>query len=87
MLLMHPSRDASLIGLLDLVLVSSAPGQKPWSCENGEYRVFSHPMDSAHICASAYTSIAANRWCYQAQNKQYASLTLSIGCANTLYTR
>jgi hypothetical protein len=49
------------------------------------YRVFSQPMDSAHISTSAYTRIAANRWCYQARNKQYASLTLSIGCANTLY--
>jgi hypothetical protein len=43
------------------------------------YRVSSRPVDSAHICASAYSSIIANRRCYQALDK------LSIGCANTLY--
>jgi hypothetical protein len=34
--------------------------------------------------ASAYTGITANRACYQARNKQYASHTLSIGCVRTL---
>jgi hypothetical protein len=47
--------------------------------------VLPHPVDSVHICASGYPRIVANRWCYQARDKQYASLTLSIGCANTLY--
>jgi hypothetical protein len=36
----------------------------------------SQPMDSAHIRAPTYSRIAANRWCYRAQNKQSASLTL-----------
>jgi hypothetical protein len=48
-------------------------------------KVFSHPVDSAHIYASAYLRITADRCCYQAPDKQSASLTLSIGRANTLY--
>jgi hypothetical protein len=46
----------------------------------------SHPVDSAYIGASAYTRVPANLRCYQARNQQHASLTLSCGCANTLYT-
>jgi hypothetical protein len=50
-----------------------------------QYRVFSHPVDSVHISASANSRITANRCYYQAPDKQSVSLTLTIGCANTLY--
>jgi hypothetical protein len=38
------------------------------------------------VSMSAYSRIAAIGQCYQVHDKQSASLTLSIGCANTLYT-
>ena len=54
-------------------------------CSYTLYRIFSQPLDSAHINASAYPRIAANRRCYQVRNKQYASHALSNGRRHTLY--
>jgi hypothetical protein len=46
------------------------------------YMASPQPMDNAHICASVCPGIAANRCCYQARDRQSASLAFCIRLGN-----